>query len=374
MLFQPNCDQDRWLGSHKQVLEADQLDDKLTLQSSILLMTTGFNFYLPVLSTEMTLAYNMFTQAKVSLDEVMQCNLLEWLPQCDIKARLQRLLPLVETTKEYLETINLNDGSGLSVVVDPLICELIAGESSHQSSASPNLKRKRDSSLDTSLVEGAETREAAEKRCKRPDNFCFCGKECQDLEMLATHQKKKHANNKWDCSKCAKVFSTQGSLWKHVRVFHLGEYLYICHLCPTDPYSSDEKENLYRHYIGEHPNSESAKEVADKVPKCGKCGNMYSSISAVRKHEKHCGTTVKPFACEEDTCGQSFNSQQTLTRHQQMAHPEEGQSQKGFKCSYCSQFYTYKWSLDTHLEDAHDKPKSKAIKEVVMPPYRLNKQ
>ena len=368
----PKLCEDKWAATHNQVLEADQLCG-VELDSSILLLTTGLNFYLPALHPKMCSAYNILTQVKVSLDEVSQCNLIDLFPDGDIKARMKKLLPVLESTKEFLETVNLNDGSSNSAVVDSLICDL-----DQQVPSSPTAKRKRHSSVDSPLVEGAESREDAERRCKRPDNFCFCGKECADLDMLAAHQKKKHANNKWDCSKCSKGFSTQGSLWKHVRVTHLGEYLYVCHLCKgkdgEGPYASDERENLYRHLIGEHPDSDAAKEVVNKVPKCSKCDKMYSSLSAVRKHEKHCGTNVKPFACDEDTCKQTFNSQQTLTRHKEMSHPEQGQRQKGFKCSFCALMYTYKWSLDQHLEESHDKPRSKPIKDVVMPPYRLNKR
>ena len=350
---------------------------------SLIVAYNGLGLFVPVIAHHWAEALKVQHLFITGLDATTNIDICQMFPNSAIKDRLLKLVPILKAGIKYVTSIKFVDGSAQHVHMDEAIDFNAVQPSSSQAtvssqgsqpgtSTSTPSKRKRvvDPEAATS-VEGSETRAESEKRCKRPDKQCFCGKGFSSVENMNKHQANSHKDSKWNCSSCKKLYTAQGALWKHYRTVHLGQYIYMCHICKV--YGSDEKANVLRHFIGEHPDSVEAVEAKDLVPTCKKCKEPFSSVSALKKHEAICGKKVsdKPFVCEVADCLEGFRNSANLRRHCEIAHPEPGDiSDLLFKCPLCSNTYMYKWSLDTHLIELHKKAASKQIKTVNFPEYR----
>ena len=369
-----------WVAEIHHSLEANFItEEQDTL--SLLVAYNGLGLFVPVINYHWAEALKVQYLFSTGLSTTTNFDICEMLPESAVKDRLVKLIPVLKAGISYVQSIKFVDGSAdhipmdsvLDPVADPIVLPPLPAMPGTSGEVVTPRKRKRvvDPDEGTS-VEGGETRGEAEKRCKRNDLQCFCGKGCSSQGNLDSHIDKVHKDSKWHCHTCKKLYTAKGALWKHYRTVHLGQYIYMCHICKI--YGSDEKANVLRHFIGEHPNSQEAIDAKSSVPTCVKCNQPFSSLSSLRKHEKICGkkVTEKPFVCEEQDCLQGFRNAQSLRRHLEIAHPEPGENPADcmYKCPYCPLKFVYKHSLDKHVIDFHHKPAPKPVKVVTFPEYR----
>ena len=164
-------------------------------------------------------------------------------------------------------------------------------------------------------------------------------------KYVRTQPKKIH-----ECDQCGKVLSKRSKLIYHMRR-HTKSKEKMPHKCSECGFVLNHKSLLIIHM---------RKHTGEKPFNCVKCEKVYSSKSAVKKHEmKHDledGTlSLEEFnnkyeqlkrTCEE--CGKYFYNQSHLA-----SHVKSHQGIKDFQCDNCERGFTSRQSLKEHVDTIH---------------------
>ncbi|XP_059054703.1 gastrula zinc finger protein XlCGF57.1-like isoform X2 [Achroia grisella] len=137
-----------------------------------------------------------------------------------------------------------------------------------------------------------------------------CGKCCQGLDKLRSHEQKHVTRN--ECPKCGKSYATKDFFIKHVK------------LCLED-------------LIDPHPIRSNIK----KTFICSTCNKGYSTVGGLRVHMRFVHGNAKPHIC--NYCGKKFTAPSYLKTHL-IKHTGE----KNFKCDICSNRFVSKEALLYH--------------------------
>ncbi|XP_034552975.1 zinc finger protein 1035 [Notolabrus celidotus] len=138
-----------------------------------------------------------------------------------------------------------------------------------------------------------------------------CDKSFSDGLMLISHLedhgRQEQEKRRNACSKCGRVFSSQGNLQKHLKV----------HLLDGDSFS------------------------------CPDCSMILDSLSKLEIH-RTCHDPNRPYSCK--LCNQRFWTRPALCNHYTEAHPNDV-----YTCRFCNKAYAAKKSLARHYKTWHFK-------------------
>jgi DNA-directed RNA polymerase subunit RPC12/RpoP len=166
--------------------------------------------------------------------------------------------------------------------------------------------------------------------------FCtICSKAFKENRHLNVHMNTHLSEDKkaqHPCQICGKNYSSVFSLRHHVKVVHINQAAFNCHLCEK---SFSRKANLESHLVS-HSN--------DKPYSCDYCGLRLKTKGNLRVHKKiHSDDYV---TCS--ICGKRFKTQNQLTNHK-IIHSEE----KKHSCEHCDASYKRSKELKNHLMSVH---------------------
>ena len=194
----------------------------------------------------------------------------------------QRVQDILKTTAATVATVSYNVER---LFKPPEVGPEFGDEAIASSSGEPPAKKLRTSE-DTSSQENVieyKTKMTREGTCSMTTLHCDCGVKKVSAEALKAHIEKHH-----DCEGgiwtgayegCGKVFKVGKSLRKHVRNYHLTEFLYWCKYCN---YGKDQRHLVINHLFNKHT-------IGVQIP-CSNlgCPKMFPSKFSLNEHDRYC--------------------------------------------------------------------------------------
>lgn len=189
-----------------------------------------------------------------------------------------------------------------------------------------------------------KTAAGQQKNCKYVRNtekkVCeICGKS-MTLANLYIHMRKHNGIKPFECTVCARKFSTKAHLLLHSYV-HTGERPYVCEYCEK---SFSQLPTLIEHrriHTGEKPY------------KCAYCDKSFRQSAHLFEHRKtHTGE--KPHQCTY--CEKSFSSSGSLNEHTRLHTGETP-----YKCNLCADSYKNLKALRRHAKTMHMGNENEAV-------------
>ncbi|XP_053699090.1 zinc finger and SCAN domain-containing protein 12-like [Sabethes cyaneus] len=157
-----------------------------------------------------------------------------------------------------------------------------------------------------------------------------------EIKQQTNHPGKLSATNKsaingqFECTQCAKFFSTKTNLNRHLQA-HDGNKPYVCHLCQK---GFTQNGSLKQHLLI-HQN------IRPFV--CNVCGQGFSQQKSLTFHMRR-HTNEKPFVCPH--CQFAFRQKDGLKRHVLVKHT--ARDAKTFNCTQCPMTFGTRYGLATH--------------------------
>ena len=158
-----------------------------------------------------------------------------------------------------------------------------------------------------------------------------CDYQATQKSALKTHFDAYHEGLKYQCNLCEMQFTFQSVLTRHIQTVHKGKELKQCNQCE---YQTANTTHLRQHIQTKHEGVRYA---------CHYCDHQASDTSNLKRHiERHEG--VK-YACNQ--CEAQFTQQNSLKKHIQFKH--EGIA---FKCTFagCKSEFSSNYNLKKHLK------------------------
>ncbi|XP_055523805.1 zinc finger and SCAN domain-containing protein 2-like [Wyeomyia smithii] len=137
-------------------------------------------------------------------------------------------------------------------------------------------------------------------------------------------------NGRFECTQCAKFFSTKTNLNRHLQA-HDGNKPYVCPLCRK---GFTQNGSLKQHMLI-HQN------IRPFV--CSVCEQGFSQQKSLTFHMRR-HTNEKPFVCPH--CAFAFRQKDGLKRHMLVKHTER--DAKTFNCTECTMTFSTRYGLATH--------------------------
>ncbi|KAJ8675113.1 hypothetical protein QAD02_010899 [Eretmocerus hayati] len=134
------------------------------------------------------------------------------------------------------------------------------------------------------------------------------------------------------CDACGRMYPTQDSLNKHVRVYHVNTYEFRCPVCNQKLLT---KENLENH-MKRHQTKYS----------CDQCDFTFTKKHYLTRHKKRVHDVIKNYVCE--VCGKAFVCSATLRVHY-LTHTK----MKPYLCNVCGLRFTQRSSMMLHWRKKH---------------------
>ncbi len=166
----------------------------------------------------------------------------------------------------------------------------------------------------------------------------FCPSPFTNSRDLRAHVASEHEVPK--CTYCARVFSSDKKLEKHLTTVHVQapslEPTFKCTLCPH--------VSKYRSAFAQHMNWHSS----TRQHVCEECGKTYKSSYCLKHHLRtHSGES--PYKCS--SCPKTFTSSSKLRNHVE-THNEA----KAYVCEKCGKSFRARKNLGQHVARHRDRP------------------
>ena len=208
----------------------------------------------------------------------------------------------------------------------------------------------------------------------------LCDKSFKYNQDLKLHTDTIHHGLKFPCDKCARVFDSYSSLYKHKRFQHQKILKFECDICEK---KFTDGSQLKLHMIRMH----SCKFFKWGPFKCDFCEKDFPERRQLKVHFENCETFTnldshkKPFQC--DQCSKGFNAKNHLYRHKKFEHLKllnyecvicekrlrDGSKLKShmvvyhsfsvYKCEFCDKDFSAKSILNQHISSIHTEKKHK---------------
>ncbi|XP_063586314.1 zinc finger protein 595-like [Penaeus indicus] len=160
------------------------------------------------------------------------------------------------------------------------------------------------------------------------------------------------------CRHCGDGLPTQAALYAHISTAH-PEELHNYHCCPVCPALVSSRPSLLRHFGRSHPG---AKPPGHDAEHCEKCGAVFRSYTALRKHLKENHPESLLHTCKK--CGSTFKYSYLLARHTKSAHRERvvPPPNNCHKCDICGREYRIRSRLEKHVKMVHTNPEARVFR------------
>ncbi|XP_077983110.1 uncharacterized protein LOC144437950 [Glandiceps talaboti] len=143
--------------------------------------------------------------------------------------------------------------------------------------------------------------------------------------------------SEFQCSECARVFSSSTNLQNHMKIHAAKDKTFKCSLCP-EVFSTTVE--MQQHYFRTH--SESELGVRKKTYKCAQCRQVFPCMSNLQGHMR-IHTQGKKYPCS--ICNKVFALARNLTIHMR-SHSGE----KPYQCPLCDKRFARKENRKVHLK------------------------
>ena len=204
-------------------------------------------------------------------------------------------------------------------------------------------------------------------------------------DSKASSSSSKAKSSRHTCKTCRKQFASSGLLEYHLKNMHTNNKsrrklgngknkespeIFCCQIC----YKSYSDEKLFQ----AHQSCPKKKAFSSEAPLkdhnrfiCGLCDEDFRQFDRILHHLREC--KGGPFTCE--MCNESFKSIKLLNSHKASVHKDD----LAFWCKKCDKKFKLNTSLQKHIINHHEKPKSsfsceKCGKRFVKKVYLTNHQ
>ncbi|CAG9805430.1 unnamed protein product [Chironomus riparius] len=157
---------------------------------------------------------------------------------------------------------------------------------------------------------------------------------------------KANESQKYQCTKCAKLFSCRYYLQKHEHVKHTEVNPKDYFECDKCSYKSKTKSLMKAHLLYNHKSSSIRH---PETFQCKFCGKICMSSGALYGHEKIHRTVAPEDYLKCPQCNKSFKEKRLLKNHIQLVHEKSRMKQ----CYECGFIATCSGSLNKHRKAVH---------------------
>lgn len=164
----------------------------------------------------------------------------------------------------------------------------------------------------------------------------LCWKECDSVTLLKTHQKDAHGGGSYGCDVCGRIFSSKRYISAHILDKHAQLKTFLCHTCGEGfpvPF-----------LLNEHVKRKHEQRSHD----CHVCDRKFVTAMALKDHICAIHTNQRPYRCEVEGCGKTFNWPSCFKSHKRV-HAEDK-----YECSVCLSRFSFKANLRNHLKTIHN--------------------
>jgi Zinc-finger associated domain (zf-AD)/Zinc finger, C2H2 type len=183
----------------------------------------------------------------------------------------------------------------------------------------------------------------------------ICGKAFKNNSYLVQHQRNVHS--KYQCSKCAALYTTKGDLDVHRAAEHPATYTVFCDICKKGFANENTRQNHHKlmhqkkcekcamHYTALEASGEpEEKEEDNSAKECKFCHKVLLPQSLKQHYQvKH-----SYFTCRK--CPEAFATKEALQIHKN-THTTES-----FTCSSCGGLFSTRYALKLHIRTMHEQP------------------
>ncbi|XP_023238037.1 zinc finger protein 1 homolog isoform X1 [Centruroides sculpturatus] len=162
----------------------------------------------------------------------------------------------------------------------------------------------------------------SDKDKNRTHQCTVCKKTFRSKALLDDHMRSHTGEKPFKCSICGKQFAHRRNLIVH-KIIHSEETPFKCKYCD---FATKWKQSLMKHFMRDHPHSNPSEVMtippkkSKKVYKCDSCGNSYSYLSLLIRHQKS-HSNERPFSC--NICNKTFKYNCDLIVHRKKVHPQQ---------------------------------------------------
>lgn len=210
------------------------------------------------------------------------------------------------------------------------------GGSSKKKRKTYNATRGNISKAVTPLLPSEQIGDLAATQGKGGEFVCLiCNYSTDSAHLFQAHLIYHSGLTSYTCEDCDAVFTSKGSLTKHVKNVHYKDLKHRCKVCRRE---FSRRDDLRRHVTAVH----------DKIKSylCLHCGKAFARSDHLKTHERT-HTLDKPFPCRY--CDKRFTQSSILSEHVITIHTREFPH----VCEICHKGYLRPGHLRSHYDKKH---------------------